>query len=406
MANAFLTPKVYAQTMMTLLENNLVLGNKVNTVFKNEFKSIGTTVSVKRPPEFIIANGPNIVVQDIVEGETQVTIDQQKHVAVALTSLEDTLTVSSLLKSSVMQSAAVQLAQAVETAIATQALYFPSFTGTPGTTINSPQAIFRAAQRLEEFAVPGDDLNAFLSSADGYGLASSLSPNNNNYIEDVARTALQKAKVPLVANLDVWRSQSIATLTTGTRTNGTVNGAGQNVTYLSVRSTLSQPLVISGIGAGATVSVGDVFTIAGVYAINPRTKAALPYLQQFTVITAATADGSGNATVQIQNPIITTGAFQNVSAAPANGAAVTWLGAASTNYLQNFACHKQAITLAYAKLTNPSTGACDYATSDTSGVTVRYWRSSDITTDTHYHRWDILFGVKNVDPRLGTRLAG
>ena len=54
----------------------------------------------------------------------------------------------------------------------------------------------------------------------------------------------------------------------------------------------------------------------------------------------------------------------------------------------------------------PYSGEADYATDPDTGLTVRYWRTSDGTNDTHLHRFDVVYGVKMVDPRRGTRISG
>jgi hypothetical protein len=66
----------------------------------------------------------------------------------------------------------------------------------------------------------------------------------------------------------------------------------------------------------------------------------------------------------------------------------------------------EAIALVSAKLVMPYSGEADYATDPETGLTVRYWRTSDGTNDTHLHRFDVVYGVKMVDPRRGTRLSG
>jgi hypothetical protein len=149
-----------------------------------------------------------------------------------------------------------------------------------------------------------------------------------------------------------------------------------------------------------------VFTIAGVNAVNPRTKADLGYLQQFTVLADATASAGVIAALSISPPIITSGAYQNVSADAADNAVVTWLGSASTTYRTNAAFHKTAIKLVSAKLIMPYTGEADHATDPDTGLTVRYWRYSDGASDTHNHRWDVFFGTVNTDRRLGVRVSG
>src|SRR5688572_11648614 len=102
MANTLLTPKVYANVMLKLLKNNLVMGKLVTTEFKNEFKKVGNTVYIKRPPEFIIREGAVAQVQNVVEGEIPIKIDRQRGIDIQFSSIEETLTVDQLLKSEIM----------------------------------------------------------------------------------------------------------------------------------------------------------------------------------------------------------------------------------------------------------------------------------------------------------------
>ena len=407
MANQLLSPKIYANTGLALLTNNLVFGKLVNSEFKDEFKKIGATVYVKRPPEFVIRSGSTASPQDVVEGEVPVSINLQKGVDTKFSSTELTLTVDSLMADRELNAAMAQIAQQVDSDLASMALQFPNWVGAPGTAISTAAAFFRAPQRLDEMAVPSVDRNAALAPADIYALAGSFV---NLYAQSTqAVDALTKAKIPILGNVTPYATQSVVSITMGTRTNGTVAGAGQAVAYnASVLSgnNYTQTLNVAGLGANATVAAGEVFTLAGVFAVNPRTKAVMPYLMQFTAINAATADGTGAATLTIANPIITSGAFQNVSAGPANAAVLTWLGSAGQTYLANAAFHKQAITLVSAKMIMPYVGEASYATDPNTGITLRYWRYSDGNSDTHSHRWDVLYGVANVDRRLGTRISG
>lgn len=412
MANAFLSPKVFANAGLKLLKNNLVMAKLCDTegVDKSFQAGVGGTVYVKRPPEFVIRTGATASAQDVVEGEVAVSVDTQAGIDVAFTSQEETLNVDALLQSKVMNAAMAQIASKIDGDLVAKTLEFHHWVGTPGELVNSPADFFLAPQRLDEMAVPMTDRNAILTPADGYGMAGSLL-GNAAQVGDVARSALAKAKIPMLGNVDSYISQTVPSLTMGTRTNAAVDGANQNVTYANVKSTYTQTLNIDGVGNATTVVAGEVFTIAGVYAVNPRNKAVMSYLQQFTVITGGTSVASGTASAQdlaltISPPIITSGAFQTVSAAPADDAVVTWLGTASTTYRPNAAFHKTAIKLVSAKLTMPFTGEADYATDPDSGLTIRYWRYSDGANDTHSHRWDVFYGVKNVDRRLGTRFSG
>ena len=66
----------------------------------------------------------------------------------------------------------------------------------------------------------------------------------------------------------------------------------------------------------------------------------------------------------------------------------------------------EAIALVSAKLIEPASGLSAYATDPDTGLTVRYWRTSDGTNDTHLHRFDVVYGTKMVDSRRGVRLSG
>jgi len=405
--NTFLPPKVFANAGLKLLKNNLVMAKLcdaegVDKVFK---PGVGGKVYVKRPPEFIIRTGATAAPQDVTEGEVEVVIDQQAGVDVQFTSVEETLSVDKLLKSKVLDASMSQIASHIDGKLIARVAEFHNWVGTPGQLIDSPADFFKAPQRLDEMAIPANDRNAILTPADGYAMAGNLL-NLAAQQGDIAKNALQKAAIPVLGNTKPYITQTVPAITTGTRTNGAVNGANQGVTYVSVKSTYSQTLAIDGVGTTNTVKAGEVFTIAGVFAVNPRTKANLGYLQQFTVLADATAAAGAIAALQISPPIIATGAYQNVSAVPADDAVVTWLGSASTTYQMNAAFHKTAIKLVSAKLIMPYSGEADYATDPDTGITVRYWRYSDGTSDTHNHRWDVLFGTVNADRRLGARISG
>lgn len=412
MSNAFLSPKIFANAGLKLLKNNLVLSKLVDSesVDKTFTAGVGGTVYVKRPPEFVIRTGATASAQDVVEGEVAVSINKQAGVDVQFTSQEETLNVDALLKSKVLDASMATIATYIDQEVASRINEFHNWVGTPANTVSTVAGFLAAAQRLDEMAVPGVDRNAVMNPADGYALAATISANAAQQ-GTVAGNALMKAKVPMIGSVDTYITQTLAGVTTGSRTNGKVDGASQNTTYLLSKSTYTQTLNIDEIGNATTVTAGEVFTIAGVYAVNPRTKVSTGYLQQFTVITGGTSAASATPASQdlaltISPPIIASGAYQNVSAAPADDATVTWLGAASTTFRPNAVFQKSAIKLVSAKLVMPYSGEADYATDPDTGLTVRYWRYSDGANDTHNHRWDVFFGTVNADRRLGTRLSG
>ncbi len=414
MANALLSPKVYSNTFLKLLKNNVVLPKLVTTEFKNDFKKVGSTVYAKRVPEFTVRDGAVAQVQDVVEGEIAVTIDKQKGIDVEFTSVEETLTVDSLLKSKVMNSAAAQLAQQVDGDLHALTKKFYNWVGTPGSTIDSYADLAKAPERLDIMSVPTDGRVGLLHPSDAWAMLGSLSGLSAQ--EKVATDALTRAKLPMLGNIDWYSTQNSASVTTGTRSGDClVDGADQDVAYSEVKDgNWTQSLVVDAMGNATTAKAGEVFTIANVYMVNARSKVSTGILQQFTLIDDALANStaSGQATLTISPPIIISGPFQNVDSAPANNAAIQWMGndtegaTDATTYRFGTVFRKEAIALVSAKLVMPFTGEADYSTDPDTGLTVRYWRSSDSTNDTHMHRFDILYGVKMVDPRKGVRLSG
>lgn len=425
MANALLSPKVYANTFLKLLKNSVVLPKLVSSEYKDIVvnpiskggQKNGSTVYIKRPPMFTVRDGAVASVQDVVEGEIAVTIDKQKGVDVEFTSMEETLTVDALLKSKIMQAKASALANQIDQDLHAETKKFFNWVGTPGQLINSYSDLTKAPQRLDEMGVEQDGRVGLLPPADAWAMLGNLSGLYAQ--EKVAVDALTRAKLPMLGNIDWYSTQNAASVTTGTRDgNALVDGASQNVTYASVKDgNWTQTLNIDNVGNAKTVTAGEVFTIANVYAVNPLTKAVLPYLQQFTVITGGTSAATATANDQdlaltISPPIITSGAFQTVDSAPADNAAIQWMGSDTetdtdaTTYSFGTVFRPEALALVSARLVMPYSGEADFATDPETGLSVRYWRTSDGTNDTHLHRFDVVYGVKNVDPRRGTRISG
>jgi hypothetical protein len=130
------------------------------------------------------------------------------------------------------------------------------------------------------------------------------------------------------------------------------------------------------------------------------------YLQQFVVTADVTTHAAGgNTTLAIAPAIIASGAYQTVSAAPADNAAVTVLGTAATPYKQNMVFHKNAFALTMVPLEMPA-GSVGGARKSYNGLSVRVVPTWDGINNVSFWRLDVLYGVKAIDTRLATRLSG
>src|SRR5690606_14708117 len=156
----------------------------------------------------------------------------------------------------------------------------------------------------------------------------------------------------------------------------------------------------------STLKAGDIIEFSDVYAVNPVTKATLGFKKQFVVLEdTATANGTDTA-IKIAPPIITTGAFKNVSNAPTDGTStITLMGTGGTNYRQNLVFHKNAFALVTVPLVSPP-GAVDVARRSYKGTNVRVIPVYDGVNDESAWRLDVLYGTKTIDPRLAHRLSG
>lgn len=419
MPNQFLDDSVFAKSMLVLVKNRLVMGKLVNSTFKNQVTDEnGLKIQVKRPQRFVTTTGPTLQSQDVVNGKVDLQVDQYKGVHIEIGDLESVANYNELVRKQSMLSAASALAEDVDAFLHRKTLDFSNWVGTPGTAINNPTDFNRGWTRMEDLAIPNDGQRcAVVTSTDAANIKNFLVGTN---IQGVNKTALERATIPMISDVDIYYSQKVASLTVGTRaaTGATlVAGAAQNVNYRAAANTMTQVLNVDGATAGHTYRRGEVFTIANVFAINPRDATVYPYLQQFTVVADATAGVGGAIALTISPPIIVPGsgsgkdpnvntAFGTVSVAPADNAAISFLGVASTTFRSAVAFHKSAISLVFARLQMPFTGNASYATDPETGITIRYWRGSDFATGIHGHRWDMIYGATTVDPLMGVRING
>lgn len=418
MANALITPSLIAKEALVQLENNLVAANCVHREYKKEFTGgQGDSVSIRKPVKFYTADGATRVNQDVEEKSTNITIDQRKHVSWKFSSQDLTLSVEEY-SERYIKPAMITLANTVDRSLMGLYSYGWNSVGTPGTTPANYAAVSAAAQRMNEMAVPSDMRHMLMNDAAGFAIAGNQL--TLEAIGSVKKSAYEDAAVGRIAKFDTYMTQNVQNHTVGVAT-GTplVNGAGQEVTYAnavsgSTTGGTSQTLNTDGWTNSTTgiLKAGDVFTIAGVFAVNPvpgegaTGKTVMPYLQQFTVLSDANSGTStGPAALTISPAIITTGPQQTVSAAPADNAAIVVFGTGSTAYPQNMGFHKNAMALVTVPLEMPD-GAAFKARESHNGLSMRVVKDYDIENDDDIIRLDILFGRKMIYPDLLTRLWG
>ena len=405
MASALLTPSIIAKEGLMQLENNMVAAKTVYRAYESEFgeSKAGDTISIRRPVKYAVRTGNVAQMQDATEGKVQIQIDTQRGVDLRFPTKDLTLTIDRF-SDRYLKHPMIALANQVDADVLSLFKTVWNWVGTPGQPLSGYKSFIKAPQRLDEMAVPAPRA-ACLCPADFYGMASSFT---GLFVPDVAKTALEKSKLPMVGNTDCYASQNVPNYTVGsyagTPVISTAAGANGVTTYLAVKDTNQSTILVDGLTSGSILNRGDVFTIAGVFAVNPVSKQALPYLQQFVVNAAVTATGTADA-IAISPAVITSGQYQTVSAAPVTADALTFAGAASTAYPQNLVFHENAFALCMAPMELPE-GAVKKARQSYNGLSIRVICDYDIINDINMWRLDILYGVKSIYPDLATRLSG
>jgi hypothetical protein len=407
MANNFKNTSLVTKIAVKEFLNALVMGQKVDRQLDSQFRKVGASVDVRRPVRFEASSGATLgTATDIEERAATVTLDQRQKVHFEITSQDMTLKVEDMTERFI-RPAMEELAQKVEVDLAGVYTNIGNFSGTPGTTPTSFLTVASNGAVLSKLGVPMQDRCLFVNADAAVALADGL---KTVFPDSIARKAIEEASVGRYGRYDIFESNSLATHTVGAH-GGTplINGAAQSVTYAASGDSMTQSLVTDGWTNSITnvLLAGDVITIAGVNSVNRKTRVDTGDLQTFTVTANATSGAStGPATLTISPPMIISGPYQTVTAAPADGAAiVVKTGTAGASYPQNLGFHKNAITLAMAPLDMPEDGV-SAARESFKGISIRSVRQFDIINDKTIFRFDILYGIKAQNPDFAVRLTG
>jgi hypothetical protein len=271
--------------------------------------------------------------------------------------------------------------------------------------------VAQAEAIMNEQGVQSFDRYMALSTRDYNGMASNLAGRQT--LTGKPLTAYEKAYIGMVASFETYKLDYATRLTAAAGTTVTVNGANQ---YYTPKATSTagtgetqnvdnryQNLTIA--VTSGTVKVGDAFTIAGVNAVHHITKQDTGQLKTFR-ITAIVSGSGGSGVVTISPPIISGGGstdaeleYKNVTATPANGAAITFLNTVSANV--NPFWQKDSLEILPGRYAVPSdAGTAVMRASTDQGIELVMQKFYDINTMKTKYRLDTLFGVVNKQPEM------
>lgn len=402
--NTFITPTWVTKDVAMFWKNSIKLVGKFDRQWNKEWSKsatkLGDTIQVRIPQRFIVNEGQALIIQSILNQTVPLSINHQYQVGMEWSSADSALRVEEVQKR-YTKPAGYALANKADVQAGAEVFKSVYYSiGAPGTPLNTNLTWTNGVALLRAVGVP-EELCAVTDT-----LTQSAITNANLALfgpRPVIDRAFREAKFGDNAlGIDDWYyDPNMPTFTTGTFTASTPAVAGG--------SQSGSTLAIDGMGTYALVR-GDVFTIDGVYAVNPVSYVDSGFLQQF-VLTADVA-GSSTATLTFSPPLIASGQLQTVTNLPADNAAITFVGAtgsvgatmAATRSKQSLVFQPDAFAFAMVDLPDNLPGANAKTVTDADArITLRWVEQYQASTDQLPRRCDMLVGVAPIIPSFALR---
>ena len=386
MANTLLTPTAVTRESLRVLHQKLnFVGSIVRDYDSSYAKSgakIGDSLKIRLPNQYTVRTGATLSAQDTTESSVTLQVATQKGVDLNFTSVDLTMSLDDFSKRIIDPAMSVLAANIEADALNMyKDVYQSIWNGGSAATYNKA---LDGRVILNRSLAPFADRTALMDSV---AMADVVKDTKTLFQDDKSISKQYKeGYMGRAAGFD-WSENTMMPAHTrgGSNTAYLINGASQTGATLVVDTGATAP------------SQGDVITIAGVYSVHPETKVSTGVLQQFVI-------GSGATTTSfpITPAIVTSGATQNVSGSPADNAAITFAGTASTAVQTSLLFQKEAFAFATADLVMPQ--GVDFAAREVmDGLSMRIVRAYDINNDKFPCRLDILYGYQTLRAQLAAR---
>lgn len=404
MANTLLTSSVIMKESLRILKNELTFTRGVNREYDDKFgvtgAKVGATINARKPPRYVGRLGQALQVEASTETYVPITLDTQFGVDISFSSADLTLHIDEF-ADRFLKPAMATVANKVDYDGLQLYKDVNNFAGTAGVlnggsvTSAQVQSIILAARRkMTENGVPYNPRNIVVDPASSANMVSGLT-NLFNPSQTISKIFNQGALGDNILGFNFAEDANVASFTP--------QAAGSLTAISAVPASGATTLAVT--TTAGTVPRGTVITVAGVYAINPQSRASTNSLMQFVVTADTVVTTSG--TLPIYPAYIPSGQFATCIGTPTSTAAITLLSGAvaAGPYSQSLAYHKDAFTLASADLLLP--GGVDMAERDNfDGISMRMVRQYDINSDLFPVRFDVLYGWKTIYPELAVRITG
>jgi hypothetical protein len=404
MANTLLTSSVIMKESLRILKNELTFTRGVNREYDEKFgvtgAKVGATINARKPPRYVGRTGQALQVEASTETYVPITLDTQFGVDISFSSADLTLHIDEF-ADRFLKPAMATVANKVDYDGLQLFKDVNNFAGIAGllnggsaTSTQVQQTILAARRKMTENGVPYNPRNIVVDPNSSANIVSGLT-NLFNPSGTISKIFTNGALGDGVLGFNFAEDANVASFTP--------QAAGSLTAISAVPASGATSLAVT--TTAGTVPRGTVFTVAGVYAINPQSRQSTGSLMQFVVTADTVVTTSG--TLPIYPAYIPSGQFATCTGTPTSTAAITVLSGAvgAGPYSQNLAYHKDAFTLVSADLLLP--GGVDMAERDNfDGISMRMVRQYDINSDNFPVRFDVLYGWKTTYPELAARITG
>lgn len=263
--------------------------------------------------------------------------------------------------------------------------------GTAGTALTDLVAVGAARAKLNQSLAPKDGNRYIMSDSIAMG---GMVNGLKGLFQDSAQIKEQyrEGMMGRTAMADWYENDRMWTLPNSADVAGEINAGTltSGITSLTVDGLTVAPVE------------GMVFTVEGTYDVHPETKTAYAHLKQFVCSSGCTTTNLVFTPALIYD---TTDPRQNCSGAPTDNDDISFVGAASTNYVQQLMYHKEAFQFITAPLPIlDDAHKCVVKSKD--GLSMRIWMFSDGRNDELLVRGDILYGMASLRPAWASRIIG
>lgn len=406
MSNTVLTHNVVAKEAAAMLIEESVFIKSINRGREQEFNKdkagykVGSEVRIKIPPVPVVTDGKeyNGDDADLNAKETSriLKVDTQKHVSLEFGAAEQTLSLTDF-KERFLKPAIQSLATTVDADLLKRAIVTVNNSTLIGANEIHPLAPFgRAREMLARSLTPAANRMALLSADFSNGIVDTSGTLFNPSAE-IAKQ-YKEGYLGRSRGFEFVESEHIYRQENGKTTGITVSGAGQTGGFLTV----------AGLANGDVIKAGQVFSLPGVEMLHPLTRLSYGKLMQFVVLEDVTAGGA-TATLKIYPEItpdmigVAKQANANVSASPASGIGLTFVGGDNDVIDQALCYTKDAFSAAFAPL--KVLAGCDGYTFNTETMALRVQTGGNWVSDYEGTRIDVLYGFTMVRGNHAARVG-